>query len=339
MKIWSKLPLFWRFQLAGWTAFVVVTLPLKFDLMGGVSGAFLLCVVRDGSSFLLTVALRSLYRAFWSNKGGNMALLMILACTGAGIIQCGLFYPPREILPLESEVFRNRSMVFVFYERTGLLFGWSFLYFGIRHFIEGTEKRLQLALLEIQMLRAQMNPHFLFNALNTLQADVEKSPENSKRTIQAMADYLRYSLETRKDDFVPLEKEIAAIRDYLIIEENRFRGDLDFDFQIEGSTQCLLVPGIVIQPLVENAIKYGRMTSPKPVTVRLVTSLPEPRCLRIEVSNTGHWVEQEHHRPEGGIGLENLRRRLALLYPVPPKFCVLKPDGWVTVQVELPIRS
>lgn len=335
-QFWSRLSMFWRFQLAGWAAFIVATFPLKVELTSGVPVALFLVLIRDGSSFLLTLALAVFYRRFWSEKASQMAALIITGCIVAGVLQNGLFYLLRDLVPMTSEIFWNRSMIFsVFYERTGLLFAWSFLYFGVRHFTDGIQKRLQLALLEIQMLRAQMNPHFLFNALNTLKATIETSPQQSKEVIQALTEYLRYSLETRDQKFVPLGKELDVIRHYLTVEKNRFP-DVDFDCRIEEATRNLLVPGIAIQPLIENAIKYGRMTSSKPLLIRLITSQPKPHLLRIEVSNTGYWVDQAHHRPEGGIGMENLRRRLALLYPQPPEFRILKPEGWVTVEVDLP---
>lgn len=336
----SRLSPFWRFQFVGWVVFVVASFPLKLDLMGSVPAALLLCLARDGSSFLLTLGLRSIYRTYWSDNFVAMAALIIAACTLGGLSQSAFFSIMRDFIPESGEILPTRWMEFsVFYERAGLLYAWSFLYFGVRHAIEGIQRRCELALLEIQMLRAQMNPHFLYNAFNTLLADAGESPEHLKQVIQAFAEYMRYSLENRNKDLIPLGREVDAIRNYLIVEKARFRGDLEIECQIDESTRNLLVPGIVIQPLIENAIKYGRKTSPKPLTIRLITSWHESHFLRIEVSNTGHWVEEEKRCLDGGVGLENLRRRLTLLYHGAHEFRILNKDGWVTIQADLPINS
>ena len=332
-------PLFWRFQLAGWAGFILASFPLKLELTGSLSTALLLCAARDGSSFLLTLALRSIYRKFWSYNCIAMGALIVVACPVAGLLQYAFFFLMRAVMPLQGEALHTHWMEFeTFYERTGLLFAWTFLYFGVRHTIESAQRGLQLALLEIQMLRAQMNPHFLYNAFNTLQAGAGKSPDQLKRLIQALSEYFRYSLENRNRNFIPLSREIDAIKNYLVVEEARFRDELVIDCRIDESTRSLLVPGVVIQPLIENAIKYGRMTSPKPVTVRLLTSRPDPHSVRIEVANMGHWVEPDLHRPDSGVGLENLRRRLALIYPKAPELRISKEADWVTVQVDLPIK-
>lgn len=199
MVLQSRLPLFWRFQIAGWAAFVIVTLPLKYELMGSVPAALLLCLTRDGSSFMLTLALRDLYRAFWSDDSGRMAVVVIAACTGAGILQGGLFLLLRETLPLEGEIFRYRSLALsAFYERIGLLYAWSFLYFGIKIWLEvkSKERRLQeeremREQVELQMLRSLTNSHFLCNALSTIQETLDKGKEGAGEMVQAMSDYLQ----------------------------------------------------------------------------------------------------------------------------------------------------
>ncbi len=345
MRFWSKLPLFWRFQLAGWSAFVVVTLPLKIDIMGSVSAALFLSVTRDGTSFLLTLALRALYRAYWSEKGGQMAVLIIGACTGAGMLQNGLFILLRETLPLDSEIFRYRSIAFsVFYERVGLLYSWSFLYFGMRQALQGKQHQLELALAksarqgaEIQMLRAQMNPHFLFNALNSIQTNVETVNPNLGRMVQSLSDFLRFSLDHSDRDFLPLGREFDAMCDYLAVEKSRFREKLECHCEIDELARAVLVPGIILQPLVENAVKYGRETSEPPVRIRVQIVRVGASTLQIIVSNSGEWLEPASRDKESHLGLQNLRRRLVLIYPDKHQLDIVHRDGSVTVTICLPI--
>lgn len=345
-KLLLQVPLFWRFQLAGWLVFIVLSFPLKLTLMGSLPAALLLVVVRDGSSILLTIGMRSIYQACWSSGAVFKAVLIFVACTLGGLLQSAFFFLLHAVVPDEAEVLFTHSMEFnVFYERTGLLFTWSFLYFGVRQSIEGIQRDLQLAraesarrCAEIQLLRAQMNPHFLYNSLNTLIADAGKSPEHLKELVRALAEYLRYSLENRNKDLVPLGKEMDAIGNYLTVEKARFREKLEIESFVPEETRNQMVPGIVIQPLIENAIKYGLRTSPKPCKVKLVISNPDRNMLRIEVTNTGKWVELIA-RPDGGVGLENLRQRLELLYADRHRFQIEKPDGFVTVRVEIPISA
>jgi two-component system LytT family sensor kinase len=342
---WSKLPDFWRFQLAGWAAFVVVTFPLKIELTGNVFGALVLCLARDGSSFLLTLALRLLYRAFWSDEGGRMAALIIAACTIVGFLQNGLFFLLREIITNEPEIFRMRSMAFnVFYERTGLLYGWSFLYFGMRQMLTGKQRQLELALAksaqqgaEIQMLRAQMSPHFLFNALNMIQTEVQEINASLGRMIQSLADFLRFSLDHSQDELVPLGQEFDAALDYLQVEKMRLGDTLEFHCEIEDAARTVAVPGIILQPLAENAVKYGLDTSDVPLHVSVHVSQFGTKTLQITVSNTGRWLEPTPRHKAGHVGLQNLRRRLELLYPGKHHIEIIDRDGWVTITIRFPL--
>lgn len=325
----------------GWTAFAIMAFPVNLLLSGTVAAALCSFIVRNGFSFAITLAMRAIYARVYQNhkEPGWIAVTVGIVSVAAGLLQLPFHYFLGNLFPFEEKTIFDQSIYLaIFYYRTGLFTCWSLLYFGIRQMREGIERDLRLALLEIQMLRAQMNPHFLYNAFNTLLADAGKSPAHLKQVIQALAEYLRYSLENRNKDFIPLGREIDAIKNYLMVEKARFRADLEIECRIDESIRNQLVPGIVIQPLIENAIKFGRRTSPKPFTVRLLISRPESRYLRIEVSNTGHWVEQEKQRPDSGVGLENLQRRLALLYPEAREFRLLKEGGWVTVQVDLPIK-
>lgn len=345
MKGWSnRLSLFWQFQIAGWATFAVVTFPLKLELTGTLSAAFLLFLARDGSSFLFTLALRSLYRKYWTENARQMAGIIILGCTMAGALQSGLFFLIREILPLEGEIFHHRSIAFnVIYERTGLLYGWSFLYFGMRHALQSRQHQLELALAktaqqgaEIQMLRAQMNPHFLFNALNSIQTHVETINPQLGRVVQSLTTFLRFSLDHTQQDFIPLGHEFDAMVAYLAVEQERFRGELDVQCQIDETARHILVPGIILQPLVENAIKYGRDTSELPLSVSVLVSCPDPSAVEIEVRNSGQWLEPTARDKESHLGLENLRHRLGLIYPGQHRMDITSRAGFVTVSLFLP---
>jgi len=170
---------------------------------------------------------------------------------------------------------------------------------------------------EILMLRAQVSPHFLFNAFNAILADLDRRPASLIPVVQGLSDYFRYSLITRQAALVPLGDEFDAMTNYLTVEKARFRESLVVETHIDPSVRSLLVPGIFLQPLVENALKFGHLTSPTPLHLRLWISQTENGGAHVKITNSGHWVppttSSEAHQT-GGCGLSNLRKRLLLLY-------------------------
>ena len=312
--------------------------------MGNLPAAMFLCLARDGSSLLLTLVLRTVYRAFWADNGIRMAVVIVTACTVSGVLQNGLFYLLRETFPLDAELFRIPGMAFsVFYERMGLLYGWSFLYLGMRHALQSRQHQLELALAksaqqgaELQMLRAQTNPHFLFNALNAIRAGVEEASPSLGRMVQSLSDFLRFSLDHSQSDLIPLGREFDAMSDYLAVEKVRFGDSLEFICEIDPSLREALVPGIILQPLVENAVKYGQETSECPLRVAVLTTAPNAQTIRMEVVNSGHWLEPRTREKESHLGLRNLRHRLELLYPARHCLDIAKTGGSVRVRLEIP---
>lgn len=343
-EAWRRIPLFWRFQLGGWVAFAAFTFPLKVQFTGSISGALLLLILRDGSSFLLSLALWNFYR--WAfPRFRPMALFGLgtaLAVLG-GAAQCGFFWGIHQILPYHDALLFTEPIAFdVFYERAGLLFGWSALYFAIRYMREGMDRELRLVQSEnarreseLKMLRAQMDPHFLFNALNTIRSGIDHRSSELIRLVEALSGYLRFSLAHRNDNFVKAGDEFEALADYLTIEKARFRDDLVIDCHFEEAASQCMIPGFLLQPLVENAVKHERKTSPRPLRV-VVRAAMEGDLLEMSVANTGTWDDFPRAEPAHGLALENLRHRLAILYPDRQTITIATGDGWVRVTLRIP---
>jgi two-component system LytT family sensor kinase len=345
-NVWARMPLFWRFQIAGWLMFVAVTFPLKLAVSSNAAVIIGSFGVRDGFSFVLTLGMRVIYDRIYHSYGRTAWVVAIVAVVSitAGLLQLGVFYVFGDIFPFEERTIFNESVgLGIFYYRTAFFAGWSLLYFGIRQALDGVDRDLRMAVIESEkrnaqllMLRAQMNPHFLFNALNTVLAVIDKSRDELKALVRALAEYLRYSLETRGEERVMIGQEFDAIVNYLAVEKARFREKLDVECRIVPDARSALVPGIIIQPLVENAIKYGRKTSPRPLRVRLDVSTLDSNSVVIEVSNTGAWVERDPSNTLSGVGLENLKERLKLLYSDSHRFCITSENGWVIVRIQIP---
>jgi len=343
---WLKLSSFWRFQLASWLAFIIATFPLKLEMVESLPAALFLCLVRDGSSFLLTLGLRSIYRRFWSEQIGTMAALILVACTIGGLLQAGFFLIFHPLLPFRGEIHFTPSMEFnLLYERTGLLFGWSFLYFGIRLHVRGQEREARLARVEseykateLRLLRAIMDPHFLFNALNFIKSELLGKNDVLARMIQAFTNYLQFALITRNDTFVTVGREYDAMENYLRVEKARFGDEIEIDCKIDPDAKLAMVPGIVIQPLVENAIKHGREQLDNiPLRIGLSVSRMDTELL-LEVRNTGEWRPKEYVEGPGGVGLTSLKERLRLLYGERHRFEISTEEKEIVVRVRLPFQ-
>lgn len=349
VNLWTKLPLFWRFQIGGWLAYLVLSFPTRLTLYGALPEPITIFLLREGCGFLLTLGMREIYRRVYHERmriGRILALVIAVSLTGGLLLSiCSLvFYPINEDRTFK-DISPGVAVFTVVYLRTWLCVCWSVLYFGIRSLMDMSKRDVRLAQeetarqrAELQLLRMQMNPHFILNALNALRAEISRPEPRLKELVQALADYLRYSLDNRDRDEVPLGNEFDAIKGYLEVEKARFRDELEIECRMDESARNELVPGVFILPLVDNAIKYGRKTSPLPLRVCLIASRPDPRTLRVEVSNTGHWVDETRPRPFGGVGMENLRHRLDLLYPGKDCLHVLKEAERVTVQVDIPVK-
>jgi LytS/YehU family sensor histidine kinase len=262
----------------------------------------------------------------------------------AAILQLPAFYLFGEIFPYEEKTIFGRYVVpGILTFRGGQFLGWSLLYFGIKVWLdkESDEKRLEEEQAkrneaELLMLRSLINSHFLVNSLNTVLNVLERQTQGAREMVQSLSDYLNYSLRHRRDNLVRLGEEVEALEDYLALEKARLGHELDFSQQVEADLRSTNVPGFLLQPLIENAIKYGRETCHSRVLVRLMIQR-EGDDLLLQVCNTGKWIEPDPYRKSGGIGLEVIQRKLAWMYPNRHSLTTLDEEGWVTVQIKIPI--
>jgi sensor histidine kinase YesM len=197
------------------------------------------------------------------------------------------------------------------------------------------EVGLQLALREAELraLEAQINPHFLFNSLNSIRALVIENPPLAQEMITRFATLLRYNLRRDLDHTVPLSTEVEIVSDYLAIEGVRFEDRLRVDIAIAPEAAPVAVPPMLLQALVENAIKHGIANLPEGGDVKVRAAL-DSGSLRLEVENTGRLTE-----PKPGatcVGLSNTRQRLRILYDGRATLDLRNGEGRVTATVVIP---
>lgn len=168
---------------------------------------------------------------------------------------------------------------------------------------------------ELTALKAQINPHFLFNTLNSISATIRQDPEEARAMIAQLARLLRYALESTEEDFVPLEEELSFARSYLALASKRFGDRLEVEFDVDPESRDTNLPPMVLQPLVENAIRHGIGGSETGGTVRICTTRQDDHTeIRIEDTGSGIQDEDWDRVMEKGIGLKNTHDRLRTLY-------------------------
>ena len=235
------------------------------------------------------------------------------------------------------------------------LFGWSLVRLGLQYNTALRDQREQALRAvaaardaQLQMLAYQLNPHFLFNTLNSIRALINEDRQRARDMVTALSGYLRYALVERPLHVALLEEEVASVRGYLAIEQVRFEERLDARMEIEPAALRCEVPAFLLNPLVENALKHGAVSlAGAPLVLRVEARLVAPDRLTLMVENSGQWAGERRTAPNagerngglpGGLGLANVRARLQALHPADHRVEIEEADGRVRVLVELPAR-
>jgi two-component system, LytTR family, sensor kinase len=338
-KLIERLPAFWRFQLGGWGIYLItlffLTAPSpKFRLEIFYRGPFFI------TCFLSSFVIRKVCKRLW-NKNPTLPRklgLLLVWCFGLGAI-CGFisiatenrfgYSPPRAFGPDSWLVSLGIGI-----NAGSILLAWSAIYFGIktRGAIETERQRVLAAEVaardaELKALRYQIHPHFLFNTLNAISTlIVDNRPEAATRMIARLADFFRSTLEEQQNDEVTLENELLLTEQYLAIERLRLGDRLSLTVSVEADTLSCLVPRLVLQPLVENAIRHGIAPQPGPGNLA-ITAARNEKYLYLTVEDNGQGQKSRSTEESAGIGLCNTGNRLRYLYGENHQFNLEWPDG------------
>jgi len=337
----NKLPSFWTIQLAGWVVYFVaiyITF-LTVAQPGNFLSLFLLKGFRSVTGFFLTsLFLRPIYRKFGHRLSlGGSVVLVILCSVVFGMawtwIEAGYIYFTNPAFSLAAFLPRSPRIA-LDYAMT--LTAWSFLYLGVKNWLswqDEREKALRSSALadkaQLEMLRYQINPHFLFNALNSIRASVDEDAGRAKRMITQLSEFLRYSLLHEGEKLTTLREEVEAVRNYLAIEKIRFEEKLDVRYEIDPEAEEFQLPGFLLNPLVENAVKHGSRNG-GPLRIELDAHMNGPG-LEIEVRNTGSLANGATN--SDGIGLANVRERLERQFGPRGRFDISQRNGDVVVRI------
>ena len=212
------------------------------------------------------------------------------------------------------------------------------------HKLELDEKisaRLAEEKARLEVLRYQLNPHFLFNALNSICTQIMQQPAAARAMVVRLADFCRHTLHRpHAEESLTVGEELQLLRAYLDIEKARLGELLVLEIAADPGVEAVRIPPFLLLPLVENAVKYGAATSRDCLRVRIAIRRPTDDSLVLEISNSGEWVTA----PVAGvnstkIGLENIRQRLARHYPAAHQLTTEARDGWVVVRLKISNRQ
>jgi len=247
----------------------------------------------------------------------------------AGIV---LTRPGAETIPIAG-------LAGIFVGFTWAFVGWAAIYYvvPIRRRRDALQLELAVTAREAQLraLRAQINPHFLFNSLNSLRHLIGTHPDRAQAVVTNLADILRYALDSDRRDLAPLNEELAAVDRYLELEHVRFEERLRVERAIDPSTLAIRVPPMLLQTLVDNAIKHGISELTAGGVVRLEAHVDAGR-LTLMVRNTG---ALRNGSTSTGYGLRNARERLRLLYGNDASLTLRDLDGTTEARVEIPANA
>ncbi len=194
---------------------------------------------------------------------------------------------------------------------------WSLIYFGFHYFdnykrteIQNLKLEANTKEVELNKLKSQLNPHFMFNSMNSIRALVDEDPKKAKVAITQLSNILRNTLMMHKNRYISLEEELVLVKDYLELEHIRFEERLCYTINIDPDTLSLNVPPMMIQTLVENGIKHGISKMPEGGEIN-ITTLKTDTDFKIEIINSGQLTD---NKSDTGFGVENTTHRLELLF-------------------------
>lgn len=348
---------FWNLQIAGWVGAA---------LLRGVTQLannlpperLIIILISTITGFSISLVLSVIYRYLIAQRPlitWSMTALVLIVATSIYAFIDGW------VLEVAGSSARETGFlslfVGIYYIDLVLLGAWSALYYAINFFLQVEEQADRLDRLEAQatsaqlaMLRYQLNPHFLFNTLNSISTLVllkQTAPANAMLT--RLSSFLRHTLVSQPGGKVSMAQEIETLKLYLDIERMRFEERLRTDFRVDPAAAEASVPSMLLQPLIENAIKYGVSPQEEGAEISLLAQIVGPR-LRITVSDTGPGVNlggaagdlpavmaTHKRRNSTGVGLANIRDRLAQAYGDDHRFEIRSPEsGGFTVVIELP---
>jgi two-component system LytT family sensor kinase len=325
----NKTKLYWICQVFGWSLYGIVQISL-YSITGEVELDY---VLGQGLQVLLYIVLTHVFRFLLLKYGWlkiRWYLLMprfFLSALGlavfhyAFLVLYSFFLGDLVATDMDPFTILANALVSIF-----LFLFWSLLYMSF-HYFERYNKSFQseaaLRAVELNNLKSQLNPHFIFNALNSIRALVDEDPAKCKQAITQLSNILRNSLIIERKQLIHFGEELNTVKDYLALESIRYEERLKTSFNIEEGSDAFYLPPLMVQTLVENGIKHGISNLKNGGIISLMTSVQNDGLL-IQIRNSGQFLNGS--QASFGYGLLNTRKRLELIYGEAARFHIQNED-------------
>jgi len=341
----SRNRVYWTSQAAGWTIYAAVNVIAMFSFESYTWQKGILFIFICLAGLVSTHYLRTIIRKKgWLDLPLKKIIPRVLVSSLLiGILLSTLFF----VINLtgsfyDMSKFKPATPVIWTFNLSSVIFLWQLIYFSVNFFQNYKKVEIEALIweaavkdFELKTLKSQLNPHFMFNALNSIRALIEEDPASAKAAITKLSNILRYSLRIEKNETVTLEDEMQTVADYLDLEKMRFEERLNYCLKTEENAGKTEIPPMMVQTLVENGIKHGisKRTTGGKISV---DSFIEDSKLHIQITNTGH-LSKDELKKATGFGIQNTKHRLNLLYGETGSFQIENTsEGEVLAEVIIP---
>ncbi|MGE0567683.1 MAG: sensor histidine kinase [Bacteroidia bacterium] len=337
--------LYWICQLSGWLFYVLINV-IFFGLSGNnKTKDYIPYIIIVPTGILLTHAYRFIiYKINALNKNLYIQVItMLIGSIVKAFILFATLYIASKFLQLSSNNYTLLTVISTIINFSVVFFIWNTIYFGYHYFAnyknaEINNLRLEASRKESELksLKSQLNPHFMFNSMNSIRALIDENPLKAKEAVTKLSNILRNSLLMNKNKEIFLSEEIELVKDYLDLEKIRYEERLDFVINIDPNSKSVMLPPLIIQSQVENAIKHGISKNPDGGLIK-ITSIVKDGILNIKIENTGLLNEE---KSQTGLGFTNSLQRLQLQYgrAADIKIYELKNDFKVITEINIPLN-
>ena len=338
--------MFWIFHSIGWGSYAI-TQYFGALLFNRAASYFLVIATATLSGFVLTLPFRYIFRRLWG-KSPQVIAIGVLSTVYVTAL------PLRALINLSYERFveptwETKSKLEFFAGTLSsmyLLLCYAGLYFGVRYYESLQQQReavLRASALaqeaQLKMLRYQLNPHFLFNTLNAISTLIlDHQNQTANRAVTRLAEFLRHTLDQDPMKKVTLRQELQALELYLGTERLRFGDRLRLQCVMSEAALEALVPSLLLQPLIENALKYAVAPRENGGSIR-IEGRHKGAMLELSVSDDGPGLNEEKKLPGRGVGLRNTRERLSVLYGDQHCFKALNAQPGLRIEMAFPLEK
>jgi two-component system, LytTR family, sensor kinase len=337
---------YWWFQIGGWLTLTLILILINVLWSKVDEQFFVTLALQILAGFFATHLFRILIRrAGWLDLPveralPQLALGVLLACLLDTAIRISVINW-LDLAGTNKKIVLSSRFLLLTVENAFFIIPWTLIYYFF-HYIEKSRKQqldtLKLEALvkelELKTIKSHINPHFIFNALNSIRALIDENPPRARTAITELSNILRSSMQTEKQETVFFEKELNIVKDYLALEHIRFEDRLHVQYEIAENTLMQPIPPMMLQTLVENAIKHGISKQVSGGTVTIVSRMKN-RYHQVVIRNTGRLDKAGN---EDGFGLMSTRNRLHLLFGDNANFNIREINGnMVEAIVHIPL--